>query len=168
MAITTIGAHVSRALDFFGKQDIYFAIGRTSPWEDDNNPPSPNSDMTSLDELIGFKKLDSIQLVVPDDSGTISYRESNWKPVAKEEAYTKKAKWVYIETTIKYDELPLGFYRQIGVYTGLVIKKDVDLGKTALLPDDVENAGVLEVVDNRKPSNRLEDQKEKLTMIIEF
>lgn len=168
MAITTVGAHVSRALDFFDKKDIYFAIGKTSPWEDDNNPPSPNSDMTSLDEIIGFKKLDSIQLVIPDDSGTISYRESNWKSVSKEDAYTKKAKWVYIEATIRYDELPLGFYRQIGVYTGLVPKEGVDSGKTALLPDEVENPGILEVVDNRKPSNRLEDQKEKLTMIIEF
>lgn len=168
MAITTIGAHVSRALDFLGKQDIYFAISRTSPWEDDNNPPSPNSDTTSLDEIIGFKKLDSIQLVIPDTAGTISYRESNWKPIPKEDAYTQKAKWVYIETTIRYDELPPGFYRQIGVYTGLVPKDGVDPGKTALLPDEVANAGVLEVVDNRKPSNRLEDQKEKLTMIIEF
>lgn len=168
MAITTVGAHVSRALDFFAKQDIYFAIGRTTPWEDDNNPPSPNSDMTSIDEVIGYKKLEASHLVIPDDAGTISYRESNWKIVPKDDAYTQKAKWVYIETTIRYDELPLGFYRQIGVYTGLKLKSTTEAGQTALLPDQVEDPGILEIVDNRGPSNRLADQKEKLTLIIEF
>lgn len=268
MAITTTRAHVSRALDFFNKNSIYFAIGKKTPWDDDTDtPPAPSVDASELQELIGFKKVESIHLVVPDDiNGTISYRQSKWTVVSPDEAIEKGAKWVYLETTLRYDELPLGHYRQVGLFTGLVPfvgKKEVlraaisgtvtqegnivfNLGtsplqiavttsdtietikqkvlqagvngwtitsgegageiiftcntvgvqeestfqngstgiigsidvsvkgedpvssKFNLLPEEVSDQGVLEIIDNRGDSNRLEDQTEQLSIVIEF
>jgi len=275
MAITTNRAHVVRALDFFNKSETYFAIGKRTAWSEedgsgasDTNPPAPDTMTTEIKETIGFKKVENIFMVVPDnDEGTISYRDSRWKVVPADQALAQNAKWVYIDTTIRYDELPLGFYRQIGVFTDLKkkkgekevvtltvnskateagnvavtldgqvtsvsIKKDAtaievatairgtvfngyvtggesstnivtftadtvgkkgeasfssantgitaDMSvttngqdatpaeKTNLLPEEVADIGRLEVIDNRQPANRQSDQKEKLSLVIEF
>lgn len=179
MAIATTSAHVSRALDFFNKSDhIFFAIGRTTPWPNDSDdntemeanfqPPAEDIEATALDDVIGYKKVESIYLVVPDENGEIVYDEQRWRVVSPDNAYTEKAKFVFIETTIRYDELPLGFYRQVGVYTGLTRKEGVSSAKFNLLPEEVEDAGVLEILSNRKPSNRQADQKETINLVIEF
>lgn len=172
MAVTTIGAHVNRALDFFNKPDTYFAIGKTSAWSgDDMNPPNPDTGSKSLNEVIGYKKVESVFMVRPvleGETGDINYRDESWKIVPVENALAQDARWVYIKSVIRYDELPLGFYRQVGVYTGLKRKSGISSNKYNLLPSEVENAGVLEVIDNRQPSNRQIDQTETLSLVLEF
>lgn len=178
MAISTLYSHVSRAIDFFNKNSIYFAIAKTSPWSNDSNgktemdpqfsPPEENATVTALSELIGFKKAEVVRLVVPDVDGEISYDNGRWRAVSASSAYAEGAKYVYLETNIRSDELPIGFYRQIGVYTGLVLANGVPTSKYNLLPSEVSNTGVLEVYDNRQPSNRQADQREILSIIIEF
>lgn len=176
MAVTTVHAHVNRALEFFNKNDIYFAIGKSTPWSDpgnpkisDSNPPNPDTNATDLQEIIGFKKVETMYLVVPDDkNGTIAYRDTKWRIVPVDQALQKGARWVYLDTTIKYDELPLGYYRQVGVYVGLKVAQGVSTSKYNLLPSEVRDRGVLEVIDNRQPSNRQIDQKEKLSIVLEF
>jgi hypothetical protein len=180
VAISTTNAHVSRALDFFQNDKIYFAIGRTTPWPNDVNgktelepsfqPPLENKELAALEELIGYKKVESIFLVVPDaTNGTITYQSLKWRIVPIEQAYTEKARHVYMTTSIQYDELPLGFYRQVGVYSGVERAVGVAVGKNNLLPVEAkEGFGILEVVDNRGPSNRQNDQKEILSIAIEF
>lgn len=70
MAVTLLKGHVSRALDFYNKSDIYLGLGKTTPWEEgESNPPTPlNTD--SLVEIAGYKKVESKFLVIPDDTGT--------------------------------------------------------------------------------------------------
>lgn len=85
MAIATTSAHVSRALEFFNKEGKYFSIGRTTPWEDEQNPPSPKVSDFKIDEIIALKKVDNSHLVVQDEeNGTITYRDSKWRIVAPE------------------------------------------------------------------------------------
>lgn len=169
MPITTTHAHVNRAIDFFSKDSIYFGIGKATPWLDDKKPPAPEIDVAVLDGLIGLKKVEVSHLVVRDDvNGTIIYRDSRWRIVPLDQAIEEGAKWVYIESAILYDELPLGEYRQVGVFTGTVKKAGVAPGKYNLLPSDIEDVGTLEVIDNRPPANRLADQKERLSVVIEF
>lgn len=266
MAITTNGAHVSRALDFFNKDNIYFAIGKSTAWNEADTPIEPSITDEALQEIIGYKKVETMYMVVQDEvNGTISYRDSKWSVVAPDQAMDRSSKWVYLDTTLRYDELPLGYYRQVGLYTGLIPYQgraqkscititsnatgdgnlDIMVGdtqltvsvltgdttvdiatkileggvngwtisagdttdaviftcntvgvntvssssnttgvactietitegtdavsqKTNLLPSEVDNHGILEVVDNRGASNRLADQKEKLSLVIEF
>lgn len=236
MATTTVRGHVSRALDFFERDDIYMGIGRSTPWTNEANPPAPSTDATELEEVIGYKKLEYCYLVVPDNvNGTISYRDTKWRIVTpKFEALTvgntddtattvkltsvnglkvhdklqignyvgqitaidtvnstvtmdtpfgfdipagtlvkggalvEGARWVYVEAHLRYDELPLTQYRQIGVFSRLVKNDGVPAGKVALLPNEVRDPGILEVIDNRKVVNRQIDQKEHLSIVIEF
>ena len=168
MATTTINGHVSRALDFFDRNDIYFSIGRPDPWEDESFPPAPTIAAQDLDNPIGFKKVETIYMVVPDAEGEIAYRDRRWKVVPADEAIAKGARWVYIDAYLRYDELPLSDYRQIGVYSRLVKQDGVSSGKMNLLPEEVKHRGILEVIDNRKRVSRQIDQKEALSLVIEF
>lgn len=163
-------AHVKRALDFFNRTDVYFCIGKTSAWTTETQPPSPDPSTADVSEIIGFKKVETSYMVVPDNvSGTIQYRDSKWRIVTGESnVYSQGAKWVYLEAYIRYDELPLGYYRQVGLYSGLVKNAGVLSTKYNLLPAEVQSRGILEVLDNRQPSNRQADQKERITMVIEF
>lgn len=178
MAVTTIKGHVSRALDFFARNDIYFAYGRTTAWANDaqgRNEGSPdftlpleNVSDTTLQELVAYKKTEVKHLVVPDANGTIAYRQRRWRIVPEAQAVAEGARWVYLQTTLAYDEVPLTDYRQIGVFSRLVKQSSVPAGQLALLPKDVSNSGILEVTDNRRVITRQLDQKEILELVIEF
>lgn len=171
MACTLIHGHVSRALDFYNKSDIYMGIGKTTPWDEgESSPPTPvNTD--SLQEVAGYKKVESKFLVIPDDTGTgeLTYQNQRWKIVPYDQALEKGARWVYISTYIAYSEFPTDLvYRQIGVFTGLKVKPGVESSSYALTPDQVSDPGIGEALDNRTPIYREADQRERLTLVIEF
>ena len=126
-----------------------------------------------MEEVLGYKLIDSKFLVIPVTNDLepyeISYRDTKWKIVPYEEALDKGARWVYVVSYIAYDELPTDFtYRQIGLYTKLSKKDGVAESKSALLPYEVEDPGILEILDNRRPVYRELDQREKLAVVIEF
>lgn len=182
MAICTLQGHVSRAMDFRDKESKFIGIGKSTPWsrEDigeeydssrdyEQYPPVPrNTD--SLKEIIGYKRVEFCSLVAPDDAaGTLEYRGTKWRIVSDSEAVEMGARWVYISTELTYNELPITDpYRQVGVYTGLKLAEGVNPAKYAVLPEEVESNGLLEVIDNRKPIYRDADVKEKIKIILEF
>ena len=180
MAICTLKGHVSRALDFYHKNDVYFGIGHPSKWNEseidsfekdrdyDRYPPAPkNTD--ELIDVIGYKKVEARFMVVQDDTGSLEYRGTRWKIVEPSDAIKDGSRWVYISTELAYNELPVALpYRQLGVYSGLKLKDDVNSSLYAVLPDQVKDEGILEVLDNRKPVYRDSDVREKIKLILEF
>lgn len=83
MAIAVNGGHVSRALDFYNKENKYFIIGGSTPWENEPTPDLPNVEDFKLRDVIGLKRIDNTFLVVPDnDKGTIVYRDQKWRVVS--------------------------------------------------------------------------------------
>lgn len=177
LPVTTTVGHVSRAISFQEMNSIYFALGRTSPWAgeieaaeagEEFSAPLPSVEATELDELIGMKKVDTKALVVPDDEGSIVYRDRTWRRISAEEAIQLGAHWVYIEASIYYDELPATAYRQIGVFSRVALKEGVLESQSILLPSDIKSIGILEVIDQRKVVTRNEDSRDTFSMIIEF
>ena len=72
-------------------------------------------------------------------------------------------------SNIQYSEFPTNIsYRQIEVVSGLVPADSVVDGRANLLPSQVKDVGIPEVLDNRTPIFREPDQREKLIVIIEF
>lgn len=171
LPVTTTVGHVSRAISFFELPNIYFGLGKTTPWENENDPsfsaPLPSVEKTSLDELIGMKKVSVKSLVYPDDAGTIVYRDKTWRKISADEAVRLGAHWVYIEAQVLYNDLPAVAYRQIGVFSRVQPKQTVSDPST-LLPSDIENQGILEIFDQRKVVTRNEDSRDIFSMIIEF
>lgn len=180
MASTTIAGHVARAVEFYNTSDIYFGIGKTTSWDsnstptssplnDDQNPPEPTS-TDVLQEIVGYKRVDSKFLVYPDNEGEISCNGRKWKIVTNpDDAQSLGARWIYLASWLLYNELPTDIsYRQVGVVTGLVKSESVAAGKTALLPEEVSDAGILQAIYHRKPVYRDANQREQLMTIITF
>ena len=170
MAITTLKGHVARAIDFYDKDDIYFVIGHTEAWDDEENPPVPkNTD--EIEDPAGYKKAESKFLCRPardEEHGEITYRGGSWKIIDREQALEEGARWVYVMSYIAYEEFSTDIvYRQIGLITGLKPTGGKET-EPALQPEDVENEGLLEVIDNREPVYRGIDQREQLSIIREF
>lgn len=171
MAITTLKGHVSRAMNLYDIDSIWFVVGHGNAWpEGDDNPPVPkNTD--ELEDPKGYKKVESKFLCRPvkdEEHGEINYRGGSWKIIEKEQAPEEGARWVYLMSNLAYEELPTDIvYRQIGVITGLKPSSGNEQ-KLVLKPDEVEDAGLLEVLDNREPVYRDIDQREQLSIIMEF
>lgn len=80
----------------------------------------------------------------------------------------EKCRACFIGTWIRYDELPLFPYRVVGIFNRLVKAEGVASNVTALLPNQVENPGILECVQYRQPFSRNIDQREYLSVVLEF
>lgn len=86
-------------------------------------------------------------------------------------AQVEGARYVYVEGYLNYDEFPLVTYRQIGLCTN-VLPNTLDVMRSAEYAAGGENEytslGVLEILDNRVPATRDVNQRELISMIIEF
>jgi hypothetical protein len=245
---STTFSHGSRAFDVFSSNSLYYGIGHQSPWADDSNPPTVNYNDIDIYQVIGYKKVEDVYMVVPDPNGSIIYRDSQWRVISpvryrfqlvaevnqgdtslviqsedpnKLAALTVGTKiifqsgqsagmsslisnisgsgtqltltisdsvdityavgsWIHwgivsercraclIGTWIRYDELPLFPYRVVGVFNRLVVAAGVPSTTTALLPNQVQDPGFLECVQYRQPFSRNIDQREYLSVIMEF
>jgi hypothetical protein len=75
---------------------------------------------------------------------------------------------VFLGTWIRFDELPLYPYRTIGVFNRLEIADGVSTNQLALLPNEVADPGLCEIVEFRRVTSRDIDQKEYISAIVEF
>lgn len=170
LPIITNTAHCSRALALLEQGNIFIGIGRTSPWEGENEegfvPPEPNMDAENLDELIGMKRADRVSMVMPDELGDIEYAQVKFKTLTKDEALKLKSRWVLIESKIYFEELPPVSYRQIGIFSRVKPVNGKENSKV-LLPRDIDDVGILEVLANRKVTTRQSDATETFFMVIE-
>jgi hypothetical protein len=169
IGVTTVSAHVRRAIDFTNQPSVYAAIGKSTAWPDDNIPPDPDPEAVDITEPIGYKKVSKNVLVVPDDLGEIEVYGVKWREV---DAYTEKARHVWIQASFNYDEFPTNVnYRQICLFTNLV-RESTDLlanpGRTALLPIHVTDSGVLEYIYNDKPIPRAPNRRDIVNIVITF
>ena len=98
----------------------------------------------------------------------MDYNDSRWRIVPADQALTEGARWVYLDTYVRYNELPLTSYRQIALFSRLVKAEGVLSNQVALLPDEVADYGIIEFIDNRKAVNRQIDQRELLSVVLEF
>lgn len=165
MSILTQSHHVAQALRFLAATAKYIAIGRSTAWDVETIPPSPSVIATELDEPICYAPLSKACLVVADAGGAITFGGDTYLEVAPEDAYTVGATHVYVEAQLDGTWAPLGSYRQVGFFTGLT--------KTAgavgiLLPNNVLDPGILEVIDNRQPSYRKADTLDVIAHLLQF
>ena len=171
LPIITNAAHSARALSVVESGDLYFGIGRTTPWENEDEdgfiPPEPDIEAETLDELIGLKKADRVVMVYPDEEGEIEYANSRFRTVTNEEAFELKSRWVLCQTAIYFDEMPPSSYRQIGIFSRVKPLQEYT-NSVVLLPNMIENVGILEVLNNRKVITRQSDTRESYFMIIEY
>lgn len=120
-----------------------------------------------VDGVMGFKTCDQVLLVVPDPAGEIDYRGEKWTSVAPADAVRLGVRHVFVSATFAYGELPLGVtYRQIGIFSKLVRHTGVSGSVVALTPSQVDDPGLMELVDNRPAVTRSVSLREKYDYLV--
>lgn len=201
MAISTCkvpySSHVARALEFYNRvlntKDIYFCIGGTSVWSDENTPPVPSMSVKKVSNIIGYKLVEECYMVVPDDNlGTLSYRGVKYRIVSALSTVSlpnpdssssnllpndnvlsvvsENARWVFIRSTILDSDFSGVTYRQLGLVSGVVKNSSVSSSKIALTPAEIDTSvmPILEYIENRKPITRQQSQSERVSLLLEF
>jgi len=160
MAVTTTEAHVNIALYLKSKiNSTYLGIGRSSEWDDEENPPVPTPDTQELDEPIGYKRVNTASLCrrlgQSEEASypNVTYLGEEWELIPDNLAHEEEATYVYYEAEIQAGELPSGEYRQVGIFTNLIPEEGVN--KLNLLPEEVAETGTLEFYENRRMMSRL-------------
>lgn len=170
LPVTTYLGHTDRALGFYESDSIYFALGKTSKWDGEDLegfiPPSPELNSVSLDELVCLKKTSQKLLVHPSDFGEIEFDGQYWKIITEEEAKNLQSRWVYVTTTIRYNEVDLAEYRQVGIFNRVVPKEGIT--DAVLTPENIEDLGLLIALNNRYRVTRQVDTRDTYSLIIEF
>ena len=98
--ISTYISHCMRTINFYyNTPNIMFGFGRQSPWGtlpgdnrppiiyNDQKPPLPSLDCENLQEIIGYKKPEKMEFVIPNNYGTYKVDGIFWqivKPVTSE------------------------------------------------------------------------------------
>lgn len=144
--------------------NMWLGLGRTQPWNDEEEPPAPNIAATNLDQLVGVKKVTRGFLVVPRinnnqdtagkpyppaSSNDVIYKGQQWAPVSDKQASKYGARWLYLETDVTPEDLPYAVFRQTGIYMGLTPKPQFS-NQSSLTPNEIQDSGMLIAYDNQR------------------
>lgn len=133
---------------------MYVALGKTSAWADESNPPLESAMTSSITEVIGYKKVTAAQLCrdyeTGDETGNtvVSYGGKKYTIIPDDKRYTEKAWYVFVTAEIGENDFDPTPFRQVGLYIDLTPKSGVT--KTNLKPSEVEVNGNLQAFTNQK------------------
>lgn len=158
MAVLTDTSKVDNAIRLYkDAQSMYFGLGRSiTPWKDDTSPDIPDPSSTTLDELIGMKRVTQVSLAVPVDSqsgsNTITYDGKYYELIGIADAYKRGANFVYIASKILQTDFDANTYRSVGIF----LQPTFTIGVTGdTVPAQyVVDQGRLQVIDNISEKNR--------------
>lgn len=166
-AISTVDGKVWDAIEFLAHR-FYFALGNASgAWGNDAIPPIPSKNLHDLPEILGYTEVDVRSLAKPDDNGTIMFKGQPYSLVATQDGYAQQAYWAFLRAVVEPDDLPLTAFRSTGLYIDLNRAPGVPDAQKHLLPDEVQNAGLLYRVANFSVTPRTGDHRNVFEWIIE-
>lgn len=181
----TLKSRQRRMMDWMNSNLSYrfVGIGRTTPWEDENNPPYPDEKQEDVTELIGLQRVDSYKFakVIPNPTTLqkrtgvyykgLYYSVTQDTDIALKEGYTS----IMIQVTLDRDtieSIPVDVtFRQVGLYIDVNATPDeiqYGITKEQWLNKLPEDRGTLEVIDNRQPLSRQNNQQEEIYILIDF
>lgn len=174
MAIETIASHVEAAKSAKAQLPyLWYVMGRSSAWSDEEIPPAEDMYQDHIDEIIGAKKFEKAQLVRPINSNEdiltadIIYKSQGWKFIADEDAIKERARYLYLEVNIEPGDLPYSVYRQIGIYKNLVPITGAATQNT-LRPSEIADTGLLIGYDNRRFQRYDDNVKIKEQVVLKY
>jgi len=174
-ALFTNQQRILNALSLKQETNLYLAIGRTSPWTDENNPDTPLVTQTEVEELIYIKKINVKHMIIDDDAydaygPDVEVGGYGYYFVDDANAFIQSAMGVYFANTIYFSDIaPTNTtYRQVGILLNPKDAYGVALTDGEYLAANVADQGELLYVDNRTYVTRDASQSEKFEMILNF
>ena len=179
-AKVTLTSRLRRMNDYFSLPfNKYLVIGKKTAWTDDNNPPDPIGNETTIVEIIGAKKVQETWFVKvisnPTEAQKVSaiyYKGLYYSKYATyAEGVAAGCTSIIHRAILDAEDFPIETYRQVGVQVSvdstIPTFRNNEVGPLwSSLPDNKK--GYLEVIDNRKPQTRSADQQEDLIVLVDF
>lgn len=173
-AAVTLKSRQRRMKDFYNLEGSkYVLIGRKTPWTNELIPPIPTGNEEQLDELIGGKLIQNQWYVkmltnptqAEKDAGVYYKGHYYYRTVDPTEAVANGCDAVMVYVGLDRDELPLETFRQVGLQVQVQHSAPT---VTAQQFDAITEKGQLEVIENRKPQTREEDQMEDIYILVQM
>lgn len=164
---------VLRSIEGIG-DNAFFALGKPTPWPDDNNPPEV--EFVVPETFIYLRAqylLPAIQSNLGEITGSFRTTQGNqrWhvflpEDITTETGYLAHPTNIYVARSILYDDYAEASYRAIGLYMGLTLNTNVTPGLTSYLPHQVNHPGIIQWVSYSTPVNRLVNTAPKIEVIL--
>jgi hypothetical protein len=174
-SIFTDKQRVLNALATKQEVNLYLAIGRTSVWADELNPPTPLATDLTLTELIYIKKISVKHMVIDDDpydvyGPDVQVGGYDYHFVADVDAFNENARSVYFSNTIYYSDIaPINTtFRQTGILLNPEGAGGVLLTAVEYLGANVIDQGEVLYINNHTYVTRDPSQSEKFEIILNF
>lgn len=170
----TVKSRQRRMKDFYNLEGSkYILIGRSSPWTNEMIPPVPTGEETELEELIGGKLVQNQWYVkmlnnptqAEKDAGVYYKGHYYYRTEDPAEAVASGCTDVLLYVGLDRDELPLTTFRQVGVQVQVQHSAPTI---TAEQFSQLSGKGQLEIIENRKPQTRADDQMEEIYVLVNF
>lgn len=147
---------------------FWIGVGRTTAWDDDNDPP----DETRLDELtepLIFVRAWNVSLCKPVlVDGDITYKGQQYAIVPDENAIQEMARFIYMVAELHPAQgQPYGTYRQRAILTDLVPAVGHE-NDTWLAPANVLDQGITELLENDTPCYQSLEKYQVLPAVLEI
>lgn len=146
---------------------LWIGVGKTTPWEDEDNPPAESLDATTITDIQGLKKVDIVQFVVEDPTGEVIFKNKRYRRVDDTGIYLNDARWLYVGAWLIFDEFPVVDFRQTALFTD-VIPTSGNENREILLPSQVQSYGVMLAYVNHHVRHRVSYGKDLVEMVIEL
>lgn len=168
--ISTYKGRVKRALLFKTIAKHWACVGRTTAWDDEEDPPAEDPETTVVEEPIVYVLPTQVSMAksVIVGQGELIIDGAEYVLVDDEDAYDEDARFVYLQFNFDPDGgQPGADFRQHGVFVDLVpaTGHENDLW---LAPANVDDPGVLCCYDNHIVQELGLGEARQIDMVIEF
>ena len=169
MGATTYVGRILRALQFKQANELWGAIGRTTVWDNEADPPDDPIDSTVIEETIGYVSAGITGLAkIVESNEDVIINGQKYAYVNDVDAYDEDARYlIIIINIIPSQGHPYGNFRQIGVYAGLTPTTGHE-GDTFLFPSDVSDPGKLVYIHNDIVTTMSPIREEEIKIALEF
>jgi hypothetical protein len=154
-------------------QAMFLALGAGNPEWGDGTPPAEDGAAAELLNEIGRKALSRSLYVVPDENGDIevpiSVTENGGSYSVTVEKYSRSetpTRYLYVEFKLDYTDAVNTTIRELGLYTGGILKATLPGGQTWVHKENFEDEGMLFEIEHRQPYIRVVNQRPVFSWVI--
>lgn len=149
--------------------NVFVGVGRTTPWDDEDNPPVPSSELTNIEEPILYKKPDRFSFALLDDeNGTIPVLGHLYRLLSTEEARAIQCRSILSQVSLSVLDFEGEIsYRQIGLFNFLIPTEGNEM-KSILRPNEIQDVGYLFHVSNRSPYYIYSHHGETISLVLVY
>lgn len=160
-AVLTRSGRTAIAAAIKARPALHMAWGSGDPaWG--NTPPSPSNDATALVAEIARRKATLVEFCTPAGNGSIQVPEGRFNITATPSPY------LYFKFAFEFEDAPSATIREVAVFMDTVTEAGVPAGQFYLLPADIDDPGIMLVVERRAPIVRSSTTRQVFEFVLEL